>query len=97
MPVHQGYLTGDSSGSQPIKILKDFQQISAMFITQCGGLQIIEDQHLGFGQCIRQFQIANLTLSEGQLTEDTRHPGIEVIEAVTIALIPKGSSVSCWA
>ena len=92
MPVLDGELARDDRGAAVVAIFQQFQQIPAVFISECGEPPIIEDQHIGLRQGSHQLPIASIPLGNGPLLQEPGQAEGEGCKACTAGPLAQSAS-----
>jgi hypothetical protein len=82
MPVIKGELTSDQGGAGAVAVVEDLKQVAPLFLGEGGEAEIVKHQQLDLGQAGQEFEIAAVTLGEGEVAPQ---PGqTQVLSAVPL-------------
>ena len=77
VPLGDRQLGGDEGRFAPIALLKDFQKIEALLITQAVGAPIVQDEQLDAGELVDETRESAVETRHGEVFEQARHTQIE--------------------
>lgn len=91
VPVLYRKLAGDHRGTIDMAVVHDLEQIAALFVVQGGQPPVVDDEHVGLGQCGEELQVPSLALGLQDLGEQPGSSAVDDVEPVSARLLAESA------